>query len=61
MSLEIPWEFRLKPDLSLYRSALVNLLIACVADIRKYPNKSKFVHESIDLMAQIRRNSLGDE
>lgn len=46
---------------SLYRRALVNLLIACTADVRKHPDKSKFAQECIDLVAQVRRNGLAED
>ena len=55
--LDILWKLRLEPDISLYRRALVNLLIATTADIQQHPDISKFAHESIDLVDQIRRDS----
>lgn len=54
------WDLRLKPDLSLYRRAYVNLLLACSTDVRKHPDKSKFAQECIDLIAQVRHNGLAD-
>ena len=53
---EILWDLRLQPDLSLFRRAHVNLLLACTTDIRQHPDKSKFAQECIDLISQIRRN-----
>ena len=44
--LDILWELRLRPDLSLYRRALVNLLIATLADLRRHPDIRKFGEES---------------
>lgn len=61
--LDILWRMRLYPDLSLYRKALVNLLIATTADLRTHPDLAKYAQECIDLIAQVRRNDLheGDE
>ena len=53
--LEICWDLRLEPDLSLYRRALVNLLIATAADVRDHPDMDKFAQECIALVDQIRR------
>ena len=46
---------QLKPDLGLYRRALVNLLIACNADIRVH-NCSEFAEECLELLEQLQRD-----
>jgi hypothetical protein len=54
-ALEILWELQLKPDLGLYRRALVNLLIACNADIRVH-NCSESAEECLELLLQLQRD-----
>ena len=56
--LDILFKMRLYPDLSLYRKALVNLLIATTADLRTHPDLAKYAQECIDLIAQVRRDDL---
>lgn len=56
--LGICWELRNDPNVGLYRRALVSLLIACVADYSKYPNKAKYAHECLALFAQLRREGI---
>jgi hypothetical protein len=45
-ALDICWEMRLCPDLSLYCRACVNLMIASIVDIRTHPDCEKFAHEA---------------
>lgn len=47
---------RVDLEVGLYRAALVSLLIACTTDIRRYPDKSKYAQECIDLLAELRRD-----
>ena len=56
--LQICWSLRLEPELSLYRRALVNLLIATIADVRDHHDLDKFAQECIDLIDQVRRNGI---
>ena len=50
-ALDILWELRLKPDLGLYRRAVVNLLIASI-----YPrDQATFANEAINLVDVIRK------
>ena len=55
--LDICFDLRLEPRLSLYRRAAVNLLIACVADPIDHPDLEKFAHEAIALTTQIRHTT----
>lgn len=52
--LEILWDLQLKPQLSLFRRAMVNVLIALVADPSKHSDLEKLTQEAIDLIALIR-------
>jgi hypothetical protein len=56
-ALEILWDIRLKPDLGLYRRALVNLLIACNADMKVH-NCSEFAQECLELLKQLERDGI---
>ena len=53
--MDILWDMRLKPDLGLYRRALVNLLIACNANIRVH-DCSVFANECLELLKQLQRD-----
>ena len=53
-ALDICWELRLCSDLSLYRRACVNLLIASIVNVRTHPDCDKFAQECIELVEQIR-------
>jgi len=53
--MEILWDMYMKPDLGLYRRALVNLLIACNADIRIH-NCSEYTEECLELLKQLQRD-----
>lgn len=50
----------MQPDLSLYRRAWVNLLIAAVVDIDQHPDAEKFPQEALALVQQIRRDPDAD-
>lgn len=45
--LDILWEMRLESQLSLFRRAMVNILIASVADTKKHPNLEEIAQEGI--------------
>jgi hypothetical protein len=58
--LDILWELRLNPNLSLFRRAFVNNLIAYTVDPRQYPDSDKFAQEAIDLVAMLRKEGDAD-
>ncbi len=53
--MEILWDMYMKPDLGLYRRALVNLLIACNADIRVH-NCLEYAEECLESLKQLQRD-----
>jgi hypothetical protein len=50
----------LNPNLSLFRRAFVNNLIAYTVDPRQFPDSDKFAQEAIDLIAMLRKEGDAD-
>jgi hypothetical protein len=56
--LDICWQLLADPDVDLYRRALVNLLVACVANYAELPDKAKYATECLALMQQVREEGV---
>ncbi|KAK5098124.1 hypothetical protein LTR24_001945 [Lithohypha guttulata] len=58
--VDILLELRLKPDLSMYTRAIVNLSLADLTTFEQHPDKVKFARESLRLAKELQEESAAD-